>query len=79
MCSIETPPRLACARNHVLFSDAALNTEETIYLNIYQNFILASYKMQEYIRGGGLKMAKNTGFVYSKCLMCRKDRSFISI
>ncbi|KZP22725.1 hypothetical protein FIBSPDRAFT_910389 [Athelia psychrophila] len=32
-------------RSHIIYSDSGLNTEQTIYLNVYQNFVLTAMKM----------------------------------
>jgi len=42
--------RLAKTRCHVIYTDPALNRKSVIYLNIYQNFLVAAMKMHCYLR-----------------------------
>ncbi|KAF7979113.1 hypothetical protein HWV62_43323 [Athelia sp. TMB] len=40
-----------------------LNTEHTVYLNVYQNFVLTAMKMHRYIRTWGINTIKNSAFI----------------
>ncbi|KAL9714258.1 Telomerase reverse transcriptase [Leucoagaricus gongylophorus] len=42
--------KLAKTRCHVIYTDPALNRKSVIYLNIYQNFLVAAMKMHCYLR-----------------------------
>lgn len=53
-------------RSHIIYSDSGLNTEQTIYLNVYQNFVLTAMKMHRYIRTWGINTSKNSMFIESK-------------
>lgn len=55
--------RLAKAKSHPIFSDIGLNTDDVVYLNIYQNFLLCAYKMHSYLRDWGLSAKKNAAFI----------------
>jgi hypothetical protein len=56
--------RLARAKSHPIFSDADLNTDDVVYLNIYQNLLLCAYKMHSYLRNWGLSYKKNATFIH---------------
>ncbi|KAJ3994676.1 hypothetical protein F5050DRAFT_435834 [Lentinula boryana] len=51
---------LAKRRSHVIYTDAALNSDHTVYLNIYQNFLLSAMKMDAYIRDWDGKTRRET-------------------
>lgn len=51
------------SRSHIIYNDFDLNTEQTVYLNIYQNFVLTAMKMHQYVRSGGINHDKNPKFV----------------
>lgn len=53
-------------RSHILYCDSILNSEHTVYLNIYQNFVLAAMKMHQYIRHWGINTNKSSKFIQSK-------------
>ena len=57
--------RLTKAKSHILFTDVGLNSRHTIYLNIYQNFLLSAMKMHHYLRQWGYNVKKNTSFLRS--------------
>ena len=54
------------SRSHILFNDFELNTENNVYLNIYQNFVLTAVKVHRYIRSRGVKLSKNPKFIKGK-------------
>lgn len=56
--------RLARAKSHPIFSDTDLNTDDVVYLNIYQNLLLCAYKMHSYLRDWGLSTQKNATFIH---------------
>jgi len=56
--------RLARAKSHPIFSDIELNTNDVVYLNVYQNFLLCAYKMHSYLRNWGLSAKKNAAFIH---------------
>lgn len=53
----------ARARSHLIYCDAALNTEHVVYVNIYQNFVLCAMKMHSYLREYGVPMRANSKFL----------------
>lgn len=57
--------RLAKAKAHVIFSDLDISSEHVVYLNVYQNFLLAAMKMREYLREA-VAVKRNTAFIRSK-------------
>lgn len=59
------PRRLTKAKSHILFTDVGLNSRHTIYLNIYQNFLLSAMKMHHYLRQWGFDVKKSTAFLRS--------------
>jgi hypothetical protein len=63
--------RLARAKSHPIFSDADLNTDDVVYLNIYQNFLLCAYKMHSYMRDWGLSAKKNAAFIHGAPFISR--------
>ncbi|KAF7374776.1 Telomerase reverse transcriptase [Mycena sanguinolenta] len=74
--------QLAKARSHVIFNDSNLNSLDTVYLNIYQNFLLSAMKMNGYIRDWGLHTNKHASFLQdvveqmiSYCLAAIRNRS----
>ena len=50
-------------RSHILYNDFDLNTDETVYLNIYQNFVLTAMKMHQYIRNWGIRPSKSPKYI----------------
>ncbi|KAF7974772.1 hypothetical protein HWV62_11243 [Athelia sp. TMB] len=50
-------------RSHIVYCDMGLNTEHTVYLNVYQNFVLTAMKMHRYIRTWGINTIKNSAFI----------------
>lgn len=53
-------------RNHIIYVDTDLNTWETVYLNIYQEYVSMAMKMHGYIRTWGIDAARSTTFI--KCI-----------
>ncbi|CCM03069.1 uncharacterized protein FIBRA_05189 [Fibroporia radiculosa] len=54
---------LTKAKSHILFCDADLNSPRTVYLNIYQNFLLTAMKMHHYLHQWGLNTKKSSPFL----------------
>jgi len=50
-------------RSHIIYCDSDLNSEHTVYLNIYQNFVLVAMKMHLYIRDWGISTNKSSKFI----------------
>lgn len=50
-------------RSHILYNDFDLNTDEGVYLNIYQNFVLTAMKMHQYIRNWGISPSKSPKYI----------------
>ncbi|KAG8935507.1 hypothetical protein FRC02_007866 [Tulasnella sp. 418] len=57
--------RAAKLRNHVIYNDTALNTRKTVYINVYQNFIITAMKMHSYITSWGIDTSIHTKFIYT--------------
>ncbi|KAF5359331.1 hypothetical protein D9756_003256 [Leucocoprinus leucothites] len=55
--------QLAKIRSHVIYTDPVLNRKPVIYLNIYQNLLLAAMKMHCYLREWDTGWHKHTGFI----------------
>lgn len=55
-------------RSHIIYCDTDLNTDHTVYLNIYQNFILTAMKIHQYIRNWGISTTKSSNFIQSNSL-----------
>jgi len=58
--------RAAKAKSHPIFSDAELNTEHAVLLNVYQNMLLAARKMCEYLSDWDKIEKRNQPFLRSK-------------
>ncbi|PFH53166.1 hypothetical protein AMATHDRAFT_39050 [Amanita thiersii Skay4041] len=56
--------QLSRMRCHVIYNDSDLNTEHTVYLNLYQHFLVIAMKMHAYIRAGGLGHKINESFIF---------------
>ena len=56
--------RYSKSRSHIIYTDASLNSEHVVHLNIYQNFLLLAMKMHTYLRARGLGSRKNESFVF---------------
>lgn len=53
------------AKSHIIFCDTSLSSRRSVYLNIYQNFLLVAMKTQRYLRSWGKKrVRRNTTFIY---------------
>jgi hypothetical protein len=57
--------RLAKSKRHDIYCDTEFNTSTTVYLNIYQNFVLSAMKMHRYLRCWGIDVSKNVAFIHS--------------
>ncbi|GJE88721.1 telomerase reverse transcriptase [Phanerochaete sordida] len=51
--------------SHIIFSDPALNTADTVHRNIYQNFLISAMKMHHYIHSWKLDAEKHASFLLS--------------
>ncbi|THG96236.1 hypothetical protein EW026_g5564 [Hermanssonia centrifuga] len=57
--------RLAKSRSHIIFTDSRLNSIQTVYKTIYQNFLLTAMKMHYYIRIWKLDLSRSSAFILS--------------
>uniref|UniRef100_A0A0W0FMP3 Telomerase reverse transcriptase n=1 Tax=Moniliophthora roreri TaxID=221103 RepID=A0A0W0FMP3_MONRR len=55
---------LAKARSHIIYTDSELNSEHSVFLNIYRNFLIAAMKMHCYLRHWNVNTKKNKSFLY---------------
>lgn len=57
--------QLAKARSHMIYMDTDLNGPHTVYVNVYQNFIVSAMKMHCYLMAWGINIAKYTKFLHN--------------
>lgn len=57
--------RLSQFTSHIIFNDVGLNSTNTIYRNIYQNFLLTAMKMHHYVRSWKLDVEAHSSFLLS--------------
>jgi len=59
-------------RSHIIYCDSDLNSKHTVYINIYQNFVLVAMKMHLYIHDWGISTKKSSKFIrgMSHALLC---------
>ncbi|KAI0955894.1 hypothetical protein AcV7_006436 [Taiwanofungus camphoratus] len=57
--------QLTKSKSHIIYCDADLNSPHTIYLNIYQNFMISAMKMHHYLCHWGLDTRKNFTFIHN--------------
>ncbi|KAL0953283.1 hypothetical protein HGRIS_004533 [Hohenbuehelia grisea] len=55
--------RLAKSRSHIVYCDPEFHTQNGIYLNVYQNFLILAMKAHGYLCNWGLNTSLNTRFV----------------
>ncbi|OBZ72156.1 Telomerase reverse transcriptase [Grifola frondosa] len=55
--------QLAKSKSHIIWNDTTLNSVHTVYLNIYQNFMLLAMKMHHYLRSWGLNVPGSFSFI----------------
>ncbi|VDB94295.1 unnamed protein product [Peniophora sp. CBMAI 1063] len=57
--------QLSKAKSHIIYCDTSLSSQRTVYLNIYQNFLLVAMKTQRYLRSWGRgRVQRNTTFIH---------------
>ncbi|KAG7089455.1 hypothetical protein E1B28_011140 [Marasmius oreades] len=55
---------LAKTRSHVIYTDPQLNSENAVFMNVYQNFLIAALKMHCFLRHWDAKAKKNKDFIH---------------
>ncbi|KAF5382158.1 hypothetical protein D9615_004408 [Tricholomella constricta] len=56
---------LSRTKSRPIYSDSALNTDDVIYLNVYQNFLLCAMKMHGYLCDWNSKSRRDSPFIYN--------------